>query len=135
MDKIRDGREISVLLSWMEMGRIVVAKHRVYRVAEGKGWVFAAVNSLKRIAKMSPELVSRFLVFELKPYTEKEYLEVATAVLTEREGVKPDLARYIAEKLAKHTRDVRVARSVARLCRTRGEVDEVVKTILKYNSK
>jgi hypothetical protein len=52
--------------------------------------------------------------------------------LVEREGVDPNLANYIAEKVSAYTRDVRAARGLARLCRNREDVDKYVNTILKY---
>ncbi len=42
---------------------------------------------------MPPELLSRFVTFDFKPYTREEFLEVAEAVITGQLGMDPDLAR------------------------------------------
>ncbi|MEM2587634.1 MAG: hypothetical protein QXV23_04975 [Candidatus Bathyarchaeia archaeon] len=133
IDKIKSGREIGALLSWMENGRVIVAKHRRYIIAEGDGWVYAAANDVKQLSRMSPELVSRFLVLKLKPYSKSEFIEVAEAMLVEREGVRRGKAREIAEAMSKYTRDVRMVRHVARLCMNSGGISQVLKTVLKYS--
>jgi len=56
-------------------------------------------------------------------------------VLTEREGVDPDLAEYIANKLVNITKDVRAARGLGRTCKTREEVDRHIDILRKYGFK
>jgi hypothetical protein len=73
--------------------------------------------------KLPPELLSRFVEFQFTPYSHEEFIEVATAVIAGLLGKDPSLARYIAERLSRRTRDVRQAIHVAQLCDTQEEVD------------
>jgi hypothetical protein len=63
--------------------------------------------------------------------------EVAERVLVGREVADPELARYITERCLRElgTRDPREAVRLARLCRTREDVDRVVGTLLKYRER
>ncbi|PMP94544.1 MAG: hypothetical protein C0167_03925 [Nitrososphaera sp.] len=76
--------------------------------------MFAEANYVERIA---PELMSRFYTLRFREYTPDEYVRVATAVLTKREGVPPELAEHVVMRLLRDvgTRDVRDAVKVARL--------------------
>ncbi len=85
-------------------------------------WIFAGVN---RKDRLSPELLSRFVSFDLKSYTREEFLGVALEVITSQLGKDPDLARYVAERVVLRTKDVRQAIQVAKLCDTPEEVDRL----------
>jgi len=130
LDKVNDVKDLSALLTWMESNRIVKTTYKGRVEKRGLGWVFAAANREERIPW---EIRSRFLVFKLRKYTREEFVEIATAVLVKREGVSPDLARHIAEKVSEISRNVRDAVKVARLVRSREEVDEFV-NMLKVRS-
>ncbi len=129
LDKARDPKDLTALLTWMESGRIIIAKHGLRAERRGKGWVFAACNTDKKIP---PELKSRFLVFKLKPYSQEEFVEVVRRVLPKYEGISEELAEYIAKKVSEFSKDVRDAVKVARLAKTREEVDEVVEILKRY---
>jgi Holliday junction DNA helicase RuvB len=94
--------------------------------------VFASAN---REEKIPPELRSRFVILRFSEYTPSEFLEVASKVLTAREGVEPDIADYIARQVLYRlrSRDVRDAIKVARLMYrgTRQEVDHVISILAK----
>jgi holliday junction DNA helicase RuvB len=130
LDKITDYENISALLSLMETGILSETKYKRRRVQEFKVWVFGSCNYENRIP---PEILSRFGAYKLyfRAYTPDEYVQVAQRVLTMREGVKPDVALYIAKKSSQflNTRDVRVARSIARTASTKDEVDEVIRLL------
>ena len=81
-------------------------------------WVFAAVNVRDRLP---PELLSRFVTFDFKPYTREEFLEVAQEVITGQLDKDPDLARYVAERVVLRTKDVRQAIHVAKPLRFPGK--------------
>ena len=83
-------------------------------------WVFAGVEWR---ARLPPELLSRFVTFDFKPYTREEFLEVAQEVITGQLGKDPDLARYFAERVVLLTKDVRQAIQVAELCDSPEEGD------------
>jgi len=129
-DKMRL-EDYAVLLSLMESGKVVETKFGRRHEEHMDVWVFASCNRTKGIP---PEVISRFkpFVFHFRQYTAEEFKAVVKKFLVEREGVSPELASYIADKVSPFTRDVRAARGLARHCKSRKEVDEYIKTILKY---
>jgi len=92
------------------------------------------LHNCNRIGRLPQELLSRFLVFHLRPYTDKEFRRVAIKVLTMRESKSQKLAEYIADKVMNElkSRDVRDAIKVARLSDDKQDVDFIVKTLNKY---
>lgn len=135
LDKINDSRDLSVLLSWMEHQRIVIAMRDRYEVVKCRYVdgckVIAACNTDRFLP---PELKSRFLIIRLKPYTREEFINIVKSILVNREGVDPELAEYIAIKCVDklRTRDPRDAIKIASLVSTKEEVDWVINTLLKY---
>jgi len=129
LDKISDSKDLSALLTWMESGRIIITKHGLRDEKRGKGWVFAACNKLRGLP---PELLDRFQIFHIRPYTKEEFIRVVIGYLTKREGVSKDLAKYIAVRVMEYSVSVRRARDVARLAKTKKDVDEIVEIIKKY---
>jgi Holliday junction DNA helicase RuvB len=123
--------DYACLLSVMESGKVVETKYGRRHEEHMKVWVLASCNSLKGVP---PENVSRFrpYIFHFREYTSEEYVRVVVRVLTEREGVDPDLARYIASKLVGLTRDVRAARGLGRACKTKEDVDRHVEILKRY---
>ena len=73
--------------------------------------------------RLPPELLSRFVVFGFSTYSRQEFIDVAVAIITGQLGKAPDLARYIAERVADRTLDVRQAVQVAKLVDSKKEVD------------
>jgi Holliday junction DNA helicase RuvB len=129
LDKISSPDDISVLLTLMESGRVIVAKHREHREVRLKTWVFAAANTTKNLP---PELLDRFQKFYLKPYDEKTLKRVIAKCLVKREKTPQDLAEYIAEVVAKSGGTVRDAIRLARISKTKEDVDEYLAIIKKY---
>lgn len=131
LDKIESGKDLSALLSFMESGVIAVAKHKKHTIVRGKAWVFAACN---RTDRLPPELLSRFLVLRIPKYTKEELKLVIVKVLRSRERKGKGLAEYIAEKTVNDlkSRDPRDAVKIARLARTKREVDKIVEILKKY---
>lgn len=135
LDKIGDPKDLSVLLSWMEHQRIVITMRDRYEVVKCRYIdgckVIAACNREKIIP---PELKSRFLVIRIKPYNEKQFMDIVINILTKREGKTRELAEYIGTKVLKElfSRDPRDAIKIARLANTREEVDEIVEMLKTY---
>jgi len=129
IDKISSSGDLSALLSWMENGRVSIHKHNNHVDVKGKGWVIAAGNSERGIP---PELKSRFITFTLPKYSKQDFKTVCVKVLISTNSLETDLAEYIAEKLSNTTRDVRDAIKVSRLCKTKEQVDIVLKTLERY---
>ncbi|MDP2919581.1 MAG: AAA family ATPase [Dehalococcoidia bacterium] len=111
LDKM-SAADTAALLSLMEGGRLVRAKKGRTLDVTVPIKVVAATN---QVAKLSPELKSRFSVRKLKPYDAVGYHTVVKGVLVRREGVTPELAIEIAQKLEGKSQDVRDAVRVARL--------------------
>ncbi len=130
IDKVAGPLDLSALMTWMESGRVTIARHNDRRDIRGKGWVIAAANSKRGIA---PELLSRFVVLNIPPYTRDDYIEVVKRVLVMREGADPELAGYIADRLAADgSRDVRDAIQLARLAKTKEEVIKFLDIMRRY---
>lgn len=130
LDKM-DREDYAVLLSLMESGKVVQTKYGRRDEEHMKVWVFASCNKLTGIP---PENISRFrpFIFRFRDYNEEDYAKVVVAFLVQRENIPEELAKYIAEKLKGTTRDVRAARGIARLCRSKEEVDRYFETVMKY---
>lgn len=122
-------KDIAILLSLAETGIVRETKVSKQREIRLNTSIFAAANSAKGMPK---ELLSRFRVLYLPPYTKEEFIDASTKVLVERQQIEPGLASYIAERAWEVSRDVREAVRIGRICRNRDEVDEDVRLIEKY---
>jgi len=131
IEKITSPLDLSVLLTMMESQKVVVAIHKRYEEVQVKCSVVAAANTLKRLPI---ELIDRFQVFHIKPYTPEQAKRILVRYLVEREGVKPDLAKYIAEKVTRYTTSVREGIRLARICETKEDVDRVLSILRKYSA-
>jgi len=129
LDKLSDKRDIAALLEWMQFNRITIIKHGLRETRRGKGWVFASSN---RLSGIYPELIDRFQVFHIKPYSPEEFHKVVTNYLCKRKGVPLELAEYIATKVGEYTVSVREAVRISRLAKTREEVDRKIEIVKKY---
>ena len=132
IDRIRT-KDITVLLSLTETGIVSETKHSKHREVKLNTKVFATSNT----TKMPPELLSRFMILNFKPYTQKEFLTVASNVLVKRENCDEELASYIAQRvwqLSDKFPDPRQAVRVARLARTKGKVDEIFELLYHYGT-
>ena len=128
LDKMNK-EDMAALLSLMESGRVVECKYGKTRNATLNTIVVAAANNIGKIPR---ELVSRFAVFRYTPYSQEEFIQVCEGILT-REGVSRELARYIAKVVYNYRPDVREAVRVARLAKTKDEVDEVISVFRKHS--
>ena len=111
LDKM-SAADTAALLSLMEGGRLVRTKKGRTLDVTVPIKVVAATN---QVAKLSPELKSRFATRTLKRYNTGQYREVVQGVLVRREDINPELAEEIAQKLEGKSLDVRDAVRVARL--------------------
>ncbi|MEL7562570.1 AAA family ATPase [Dehalogenimonas sp. 4OHTPN] len=125
IDKM-NASDTAALLTMMEGGRLVRAKRGRELNINNPLWVVAASN---RCEKLSSELRSRFAVRNLNPYGRAEYLTVVKGVLVRSEGLSPELASEVANRLDGLTQNVRDAIRVARLAPQLG-VDKAVKLLL-----
>jgi Holliday junction DNA helicase RuvB len=125
-------KDIAVLLSLTQTGIVSETKFGRHREIKLDTKVFAASNTMK----MPPELLSRFMVLQFKPYSKADFLVVASNLLVKRENVGDGIANYIAEKVwasSQRFPDPRQAIRVARLAKTKDEVDKVLDIITRYS--
>jgi len=125
LDKM-NAADTAALLSMMEGGRLVRAKVGRELDLSHPLWVVAATN---RLSGLSPELLSRFAVRRIEPYSRSDFLTVVRGVLVRREKVSETLAEEIALRLDGQIQDVRDAVRVARLAPQLG-VEKAVKLLL-----
>jgi Holliday junction DNA helicase RuvB len=116
LDKM-SATDTAALLSLMEKGRLVRMKVNRRLDIELDVWVIACAN---RIYKMSPELLSRFKVYQINEYNALEFRNVVTNALVSHESLSQDEASEIALRLVGKTHDVRDAVRVARLSKRVG---------------
>jgi Holliday junction DNA helicase RuvB len=130
LDKVSNPLDLSVLLTWMESQRLVVtmATKKAHVRCPSVCRVIATANRTQRIP---PELLSRFVVVNLKPYTDEEVRAVCINVLTRREGCSEGMARVIADAVVSKlgSRDPRDCVKIARLAKTPEDVDRIVETL------
>lgn len=128
MDELEkaDAKDYSALLSLMETGFVTKLKSRASESQRILCWVFAGANNIIRLPQ---ELMSRFMKYHVRPYSEQEFREVAFSVLTKRELVDPEIANYICQKLSGRTQDVRDAIRLGRLAICKADVDKLLPVI------
>jgi len=130
IDKVDDVETLSVLNTLMESQRLIVVQHNKTVDVPMKLWIFAAANDVKRFKQ---DFLDRFAVIYLKPYDRDTLRRVIVKVLALRERVDKKLAEYIAERVASSpVATVRDAVRLARLSRTREEVDRYWSILTKY---
>jgi len=127
-------KDIAVLLSIMETGVVSETKYSRRRELKLDTKVFAASNTIN----MPRELLSRFMVLYFQPYDEVDFLRVACNVVVKREGIESGLAEYIALKVWHLSRrqfaDPREAVRIARLAKSKDDVDKVLGVIGRYSA-
>lgn len=132
IEKIQDSKDFSAILTWMQDGRIIITKHGLMGEKRGQGWIFGACNSLRGLP---PELIDRFQVFHIKPYTPEQYRRVVSNYLSKRCGVEVELASYIAERVGEYSTSVREAIRISRLAKTKEDVDELISIVKEYSKE
>jgi len=110
-------KDTTALLSLMQYGRLIRAKVGRRMDLQINCWVFATANKIK---DLTPELLSRFAKFPMKPYTDAEFVQVVRTVLVNAEACTQDDAEMIAEQLIDKTNDIRDAIRVARTAKKVG---------------
>ena len=119
--------DTAALLSLMEKGRLVRTKVGRKLDVQIDVWV---VGSANRISKMSPELLSRFKIYQISEYDAISFREVVKKALSIHEGINEQTADEIALSLVNRTKDVRDAIRVARLSKRVG-VERAVELLIE----
>ena len=125
-------KDIAVLLSLAETGIVTETKYGRRREVRLDTKIFAASNTLN----MPRELISRFMVLRFTPYSEDEFLSITKNILMKREGLDDSLAEYITYRvwqIQQSFPDPRQAVRLARLARTKEEVDGLIETMNRFS--
>ena len=119
------------LLGLMETGELVETKMGKTRSIKLKTWVFATANTTIRL---SNPLLTRFMVFNLKPYTYEDFEEVTVHLLGRRYNVKMDLAIVIASEVwhKMTTPNIRQCLKIAKMTKKKEDVEWLIETMKKY---
>ncbi len=133
IDKLPASDQAS-LLGLMETGELVETKVRKTRSIKLKTWVFAAANTT---AALSKPLLTRFMVFSLKPYTYEDFEEVTIHVLGRRYNIKPDLAIEIASAVwhKMGIPNIRQCIKIAKMTKKKEDVEWLIDTMKKYQDR
>jgi Holliday junction DNA helicase RuvB len=121
------------LLSIMETGIITETKSQKTRSTQLKTWIFATCNNKEKL--LSP-LLSRFIIFHLKPYNLSKFIEVSNGILM-KNGISFDVANEISHVVwtKLKSRDIRDCIKISRLAKTIEDVEWIAKTLKQYRKK
>ncbi len=132
IDKLQR-KDQSVLLNLMENNVLVETKVRKTRKKEMMVSVFATCND---IAKISKALESRFIVLQLEEYTYDQFLQIATHLLTKTYNMTEILSTTIADTIwSSGSKDIRDLLKVGKLARSPEDVEWIVRTLRRYNTR
>jgi holliday junction DNA helicase RuvB len=123
--------EIGVLLTLMESNRLVVTKKTMMCNREQKLRIFATCNDVN---KLSIEMRSRFLKFNLKDYSLDEFTMISINIVTSRFNKTQDFAQKLAQVVwyQLNSKDIRDVIKVARLARNESDIDMIIEAIQEY---
>jgi holliday junction DNA helicase RuvB len=123
--------EIGVLLTLMESNRLVVTKKTMMCNREQKLRIFATCNDVN---KLSIEMRSRFLKFNLKDYSLDEFTMISINIVTSRFNKTQDFAQKLAQAVwyQLNSKDIRDVIKVARLARNESDIDMIIEAIQEY---
>ncbi|HSF50593.1 MAG TPA: AAA family ATPase [Nitrososphaeraceae archaeon] len=126
--------EIAVLLSIMENQRLVITKKTMMCNRKQNLRIFATCNNKN---KLSPEILSRFLKFHLKEYSQDEFNMIATNIVTARFNKTKEFAQKLAQAVWYNigSKDIRDVIKVARLAKNENDVDMIIEAIEEYTDK
>ena len=126
-----NSRDYTILLSLCETGIISETKHgKTRRLELPNTRVFAGCNSTRNIP--SPVL-DRMQLIKFRSYTRQEFMQVAINVLTKRMGLDNNLSEYIADETWEFSHSIRQVIRVAKMAKTKEEVDSLLGVIQKYS--
>jgi len=121
------------LLSIMETGILTETKSQKTRSTQLKTWIFATCNNKEKL--LSP-LLSRFIIFHLKPYNRDKFIEVSNGILVKNDiafDLSNEISNVVWNKLK--SRDIRDCIKISRLAKTIEDVEWIAKTLIQYRKK
>lgn len=123
-------RDQSVLLSLMETGILTETKSQKTRKTLLKTWVFATCNNKDKL--LTP-ILSRFMIFHLKPYKRSKFIEISNCILV-RNGTSFEMANIISELVwdKLRSKDIRDTVKIAKLAKTKDDVIMIANALSQY---
>lgn len=118
------------LLSIMETGILTETKSQKTRSTQLKTWIFATCNNEEKL--LSP-LLSRFIIFHLKPYNRYKFIEVSNGILVKNDiplDIANEISHIVWHKLK--SRDIRDCIKISRLAKSIQDVEWIAKTLIQY---
>ena len=118
------------LLSIMETGILTETKSQKTRSTQLKTWIFATCNNKEKL--LSP-LLSRFIIFHLKPYNRSKFIEVSNGILLKNDipyEIANEISQVVWNKLK--SKDIRDCIKISRLAKTIEDVEWIAKTLNQY---
>ncbi len=125
-----NAKDTTVLLSLMQTGILSETKHEKTRSTQLKTWVFGSCNSTDKLPR---PLLSRFLVLRFKRYTYDDFKKISNNVLI-MDGIDQEVADYVSDVVwgKMNSKDVRDSIKIARLAKTKKDVDWLVQVLKNY---
>ncbi len=123
-------KDQTVLLSLMETGIITETKHQKHRSSQLKTWVFASCNNKDKL--LTP-ILSRFIVLHFKQYSFDNFAQITKGIF-KKEMLPDDIAYDVAKEVwyKLKSKDIRDCLKLGRMCKTKEEIEWLVKTIKQY---
>lgn len=123
-------KDQSALLSLMETGILTETKSQKTRKTLLKTWVFATCNNKDKL--LTP-ILSRFMIFHLKPYKRSKFIEISNSILV-KNGTSFEMANIISELVwdKLRSKDIRDTVKIAKLAKTKDDVIMIAKALYQY---
>ncbi len=125
-----NAKDATALLSLMQTGILSETKHEKTRSTQLRTWVFGSCNSTDKLPR---PLLSRFLVLRFKKYSYDDFKKISNNVLI-MDGIDPELADYVSDIVwgRMNSKDVRDSIKIARLAKSKKDVDWLVQALKNY---
>lgn len=123
-------KDQSVLLSLMETGILTETKSQKTKKTLLKTWVFATCNNKDKL--LTP-ILSRFMIFHLKPYKRSKFIEISNCILV-KNGTSFEMANIISELVwdKLRSKDIRDTVKIAKLAKTKDDVIMIANALSQY---
>lgn len=126
IDKVSDTMDLSVLLSWMWHQKVTIVMHKRKETVSCPT-VCKVIAAANYIEKLPRELLSRFTIIEIPPYTDEEMWKICVNE-AKNEGLDEELAKTVAEAVIKDMKS-RDPRDCVKLARMKPKNVEEVKLL------
>jgi Holliday junction DNA helicase RuvB len=133
IDKINK-KDQAVFYNLMESGEVnITKKDNKIKFKMDNPKIFATSNGIERLTK---PLQSRFSIYKLQEYSDKDFIKISVTLITSRFQFPPILSALIAQLLLeKDEKDIRKVLNIVKLVRPEDDeikIKKVINTYLKY---